>query len=77
MVTHEWTQSVYRAVDLLVRSRILLGAPVSSRPVFEPRKRAYLKMANLLTVEHSLSRRVGTAGIFKGVVKEGLRLEGA
>jgi hypothetical protein len=41
MVTeHEWTQSVYRAVDLLVRSRILVGAPVSSRPVFEPRKRA-------------------------------------
>jgi hypothetical protein len=27
MVTqHEWTQSIYRAVDLLVRSRILLDA---------------------------------------------------
>jgi hypothetical protein len=36
MVTeHDWTQSVYRAVDLFVRSRILVGAPVSSRPVFE------------------------------------------
>jgi len=33
-------------------------------------QRAYLKMTNFLTVEDSLYRRVGTAGIFNG--KRGL-----